>query len=174
MGSWTKRTASGAELAGLSGPEKEAPGVRSWSGGSCLRVRGSLPPRGAEARGRGAGEAARQTGWPVKRGPFGGLVERRKECRTKPRAGEGRCRSLWRVCARAEPARGGERADGRSRTSVRGGAFGRDEVGAGRSYGIRWSAAEAAAAMSRTRPGGQRQVGNGHREVTRLSERGRL
>jgi hypothetical protein len=41
-------------------------------------------------------------------------------------------------------------------------------------YGIRWRAAEAAAGSRLTRRAGQRQEGNGHREVTRLSEREKL
>jgi hypothetical protein len=41
-------------------------------------------------------------------------------------------------------------------------------------YGIRWRAAEAAAGSRLTRRAGQRQEGNGHREVIRLSEREKL
>jgi hypothetical protein len=64
---------------------------------------------------------------------------------------------------------------GRARVSF--GSSRRERPGRGRCqglYGDRWRAVEAAAGALRKHQADQRQEGNGHREVIRLSERGKL
>jgi hypothetical protein len=151
----------------LRGVLRSAGNAGPWSGGSSLDAPGCLPS--GECSGGRTAEAARPSGKPVKPGPSGcgGAVDRRLD-EAPARVTDGALRGACGARVGVESGGAGQRG---FRLAVE------------RSVGTRpvsgvvsrpMESSEGVAGTLRKHQAGQRQEGNGHREMIRLSERGKL